>query len=520
MIAELNSTLYALWDRRWVALVVAWLVALVGGGLIYSHHDRFEASAKVFVDTQTVLKPLMAGLTVQPDIDQQVAMLARTLISRPNLEQLIWTPGVGFAPDSMTERQREALVNDLVRDIKMVGGGRDNLYTLTYRAQDPRRAERVVRGLVQLFMEAGPGNGKRESREALTFIDEQIASYEEKLSAAESRLKDFKLKNLGFNGQATNADYYSRVGQLTDDLVQLRGQLRAAEGSRDAIQRELNGEQPMLIPEGIAGSGMPAISDTDVRLEALRKQLDELLRRYTDEHPDVISTRRLIAQLEREKKSEMQALSSGSAGKDGMKYSTATNPVFQRFRISLAESEATVASLRSRVSDLESRLAELRSAAGRQPQIEAEYAKLNRDYDVIRKNYEQLVARRESATMSQSVDQTSQLANFKVIEPPYVQPKPVFPGRTTLILVLLVVSLASGVGAAIGLNQLYPTINSLKALRELSQRPVLGAISLVAEPLANARARTLNIAFFSGVGVLVATNLFWAVWTTIDRSPH
>ena len=51
--------------------------------------DLYEASARIYVDTQSVLKPLMQGLAVQPNVDQQVMILSRTLISRPNVEKLV-----------------------------------------------------------------------------------------------------------------------------------------------------------------------------------------------------------------------------------------------------------------------------------------------------------------------------------------------------------------------------------------------------------------------------------------------
>ena len=72
-----------MWKYRWPSVVIAWVVAVVGVIAVFRIPDQYEAAARIYVDTQTIQKPLMSGLTVQPDIDQQVAMLSRTLISRP-----------------------------------------------------------------------------------------------------------------------------------------------------------------------------------------------------------------------------------------------------------------------------------------------------------------------------------------------------------------------------------------------------------------------------------------------------
>ena len=83
-----------MWSRRWLGLAAAWTVALIGTLVIARMPQHFEAKARIFVDTQSVLRPLMSGLTVQPNVDQQVAMLGRTLISRPNVEKLIVMAGL------------------------------------------------------------------------------------------------------------------------------------------------------------------------------------------------------------------------------------------------------------------------------------------------------------------------------------------------------------------------------------------------------------------------------------------
>ena len=97
------------------------------------------------------------------------------------------------------------------------------------------------------------------------------------------------------------------------------------------------------------------------------------------------------------------------------------NPVFQQLRISLADSEATLASARAKLAGYEAQYKALKAQAQLVPQIEAEFAQLNRDYDVQRKTYESLLARRESATMGKDV-QDSGGARFRVIDPPRVSP--------------------------------------------------------------------------------------------------
>src|SRR5512139_3390329 len=135
-----------MWRWRWVGLGVAWAVALIGAAVLWRMPDRYEASARVYVDTQTVLKPLMAGLAVQPDIDQQVNMLARTLITRPNIETLMRSSDLDLSVNS--PEQRESVVERMAAGIKLSGGGRENIYDVSYRDTDPERAKRVVQNLV------------------------------------------------------------------------------------------------------------------------------------------------------------------------------------------------------------------------------------------------------------------------------------------------------------------------------------------------------------------------------------
>ena len=238
------------------------------------------------------------------------------------------------------------------------------------------------------------------------------------------------------------------------------------------------------------------------------------MRRYTEQHPDVVSTQRLIAQLEEQKKKEIEARRQAAVANPG-KFTPSTNPVFQKIKISLAETEANVAALRARVSESEARLRRLKAIAGRAPQVEAEMAQLNRDYDVLRKNYDQLVARRESASMAEDVDSLARMADFRIIDPPRISPKAVFPNRLALVPLVLVLALAAGMAASLAVSQVLPTFHDPRQLRSVSKRAVLGTISL--QPTQPVIHRGDGPTWRSGVASASLLVLFgsWLAWVAL-----
>jgi polysaccharide chain length determinant protein (PEP-CTERM system associated) len=512
LMRQVVQYLRGIWRRRWIGLGVAWLVAIVGAVVLFKLPDKYEASARVHVDTDSVLKPLMSGLAVQPPLDQQLVIISRTLISRPNVEKLIRMTDLDLTVKSPAEKER--LIENLTKDLQMRGDGKQNLYTIAYRDAVPAQAQRVVQGLLSIFVESSLGDKRKGSDSARRFIEEQIRTYERRLEEAESRLKEFKLKHMGLMGPE-GQNYFGKMSALQEELNRARLELRAAEQSRDALKRELAGEDPVFLPpaDAAAPGGQLTPSELDARIDTLKRNLDELLRRYTDQHPDVVGTRRVIEQLEEQKKKELEERR--KAEKPGTKALASTNPVFQRIKIALAESEATVAALRGRVNELDARLSQLRAAARMLPQVEAEHAQLNRDYEVQKKNYESLVARRESAALSEEMDSASAIADFRIIDPPRVSPKPVAPNRLMLLPLVLVAALGAGLAASFLVSQVFPTFHDTRTLRELIGRPVLGAVTLLPRPAVRRRRLRSALLFAGGVGSLVGVYvvaiglLFW-----------
>src|SRR3954467_12150287 len=340
----------AMWRYRWLGVLTAWLVAAVGATLVMWLPDRYEASARIFVNTETFLKRLMAVSTLEPNIDQRIAILSRVVISRPNVEKLMSLAGI--EAQTRTKEQYEDRADELSKALKINATGRDNVFTLSYRDRDPELAKRMVELFTSLFVESGKGTKTNDTDAAKKFIEEQIGIYEKRLQEAEARLKEFRLRNLGMS-PGEGRDYFSSMQEANAQLNQAQLQLREAEHSRDALRQELARELALAEPK--AGAETPgartareSIVEMDGRIDAMRRALDVLLQKYTDNHPDVVGARRVLAELEDQRR-EMLA----SRKKEGVPLiaaSDASSPkAYEQIKLALAQAEATVASLRTRV---------------------------------------------------------------------------------------------------------------------------------------------------------------------------
>ena len=453
--------LRGMWRHRRLGMAVAWAAGITGLLAIAAIPDKYEAAARMFVNTESILKPLMAGMTVAPDIQRQIDILTRVLISRPNVEKLISMSGQDMPVRSKDDLEKQA--DELLKNLQIRGTGRDQIYTITLRDRDPELAKRMVERFTTLFIESGQGRRDVDTDVAKKFVDQQIENYEKKLQDAEGRLKEFKRRYLGMS-PGEGKDYFARLAEANNLLVKAQLELREAEQSRDALGRGLaNMDTSAPLPVGMPDPR----ADIEMRIESMKRDLSIMLQKYTEAHPDVIGLRRVIQDLEaqrdqlpRDRKNAIPASATG------------------QLNVSLAQAEASVASLRARVAEYSARESKLKESAMLMPQLEAEFAQLNRDYEVNKKNYESLIQRRESVSLSGDMQTVSGVGDFKLIDPPRVSPRPVTPNRPLLFMLGLFLSLSVGVMSAYVASMLRPTFYDVRALREATKFSVLGSVMM------------------------------------------
>ncbi|MDH5230206.1 MAG: hypothetical protein OEY38_09110 [Gammaproteobacteria bacterium] len=471
--------LYGMWQYRWVVILVAFVVSSIGWPIVTNIPDRYESKTKVVVDTQSVLGPLLKGIAVEKNYTQQFANIAlRTLLTRPNLTHVV--NNTSFRNDARTDQDMERLIRSLSSNIDISGvssrkakGNETSVYTISYTSTDAKLAYEVVQELLQLFIQNSLSESRKESDIAQEFIERQIKDYEIKLVEAEERLKEFKRKNVGLMPTQTG-DYFQRHSAAADNLKTAILELKEARQKRNELQKQLEAFDALNVPASTDG-GRKDLNQLDplaARIRNLELSLDDLLLRYTERHPNVISTRESLDALRKEREQKLN-------DPDSKMELNLNNPVYQELKIAHGRAVAEVAALYIRVQEYENEVNDLNQLIDTIPKVEAELARLNRDYNVNRQNFESLLGRRESAKISKDVEKDTDDSLYSIVEPPKIPLVPVSPNRLMLYSAIFFGALGCGLGLAWLLTQLKPRYHSMKTLKAEFDLPVIGSVMAV-----------------------------------------
>lgn len=552
--------LVAAWRYRWSTVAVSWLVCGAGWAGVYMIPNQYEASARLYVDADAVLTPLLRGLSIDSSLTSQLDVLQRTLLSRPNLEKLVSNTDLDLNITGPADL--ENLVAALGTAIKITPQTR-NLFTITYRNTSPKLAFDVVQTILTTFMESKTGNNRSEMENAQAFLQQQIAAYETQLRAAERKRADFRTKYLDLLPMGDTGG--TRLDQAQGTLRTLQGQLADKVAARDLLNKELAATSPLIVTEtelapqagpggaapGTPGAGIPR----DPRVEAAQNELNDLRLRYTENHPDVISAKRRFeaikaqaeqaaaaAREQQEKALAARAAAQAAAaaakpgetgaepklGPDGKPLAakppgtagerptrSLPNPIYEQLKVRLYEAESLIASLQRQIADATRERDRLEEMARSAPGIQAEFLNLNRDYDVLRKNYDELLARRESMRIASAAEADADKIKMQIIDPPQVPQNPVAPKRPLLISAVLVAGLIAGVAIAVLLVQFDQSFHTIDELRDLGL-PVAGGVSLLNVTVT--RGRLASVMMFS-LSLLALGAIYGGLLYRVARLP-
>ncbi|WP_068077095.1 XrtA system polysaccharide chain length determinant [Novosphingobium lentum] len=458
---EVRIALHGIWQRRWLAIAVAWLVCMLGWLAVAMVPNSYESKARIFVQLDDVLAEQI-GIGAG-DRRRDIDRVRQTLTSSVNLEKVV--RGTRLGDQVTTDKQMEAMVIDVGKAIKVVSQ-QDNLFEISAQSsggglsdlQNAKLAQDIVQKMIDIFREENLAGGRGEMTNTLTFMDQQLADRQKDLEAAEQKRQAFEAKN---------ADMMPGTGSLSSRLESARSELRsvdsdllAAQSALASIGGQLSGTPQTIAVAGAAGGARGALAQIQSDLSTARA------RGLTDDHPDVIALKNQIAALTRQVAAEGPHTVSGTP-----------NPAYSSLESIKADRAASVVSLQSRKASLQGEIADLDGKQYSQPGLAAEAARINRDYDVLKEGYDKMLRDREALRLRGQVENERDGVKFEVIDPPSTPRAPIAPDRPVLLTLVLIIGLGAGGGAAFAMGQMRSTFATTGTLERATGLPVLGSIS-------------------------------------------
>jgi len=484
VLTELKIAAYGAWQRRWLALRVAWGVCLLGWLAVAMFPNSYESKARIFVQLDDVLAEQIG---IGPnDARRDLQRVRQTLTSAVNLEKVIRATRIG--DDVHDRREMELAVARLGKRVEVVSD-QDNLFEITASsgdrglsdAENARLAQDVVQKMIDIFREENLSGGRGDMKDTLAFMDQQLAERKGELEAAEQKRMTF---------EAQNAEMIPGSGALANRMEAARSEMRgleadiaAGQSALAAIEGQLSGTPATIAVAGVGGA-REMVAQAQGQLAQLRA------RGLTDSHPDVVAMRNQIALLQRQ--------AAGERGGGG-----APNPAYTALLSIKTERQANLQALQSRRASLQTEMATLAGKAAGEPMAAAESARIGRDYDVLKAQYDKLLQDREELRLRGSVESETNAVKFQVIDPPSTPRAPVAPNRPLLLLAVLLVGIGAGVGTAVAVGQFRSSFATTAKLESATGLPVLGAVSqIVTEATREFNRRRLRL--FAGAGGALA----------------
>jgi uncharacterized protein involved in exopolysaccharide biosynthesis len=492
--------------NRWLGVVVAALMVATIATVVMAMPDQYESRSRMYINSEVVLRPLLRGIASEEDAESRedlLKVLQTTVLNTNNIDRLLEIPDLGF--DLSTEDRRNK-ARGLIRNGVTIAEQEDtkNLFDLAYTDTDPTRARNVLQGLLAVMIESKMGLAQKGYDDARKFLDAQIEAYEQQLRELEAKITAHRMENAMVLGTTTHQQRRDAALAVLRD-AQISRQVAAS--NRDRLKTQIEAAKK---PGADATAALYATDQTFPaaidRLTALQAQLSQLLLVFTDQHPDVIATKREIRLLTQQyglgedmgaavaqpftalpgqvpPSSAVNAAAGAPTQTTPAAVGPAATPVAAPARdpggvqMQLIRANFAVMDAERRVRDAMAAVQAIEAEATLAPVAEQTLESMNREYAIVKENYEQLIRRRESAKITAAADISSGVEQFRVIEAATLPTAPASPDRPTFLILGALLAVVTGGALAYGLGLMRGAFVSAAEAEQTLGLPVIATLA-------------------------------------------
>ena len=419
-----------LWQRRWLLIVPAVLIALAGIAAAFLLPRTYQARAVLLVESNEVTDAAPAGQ--DNPIDRRMARIRQRILSRPDLVELIQANDLYGASrhaeplSTLVDRMRSATdISAVNADIQRAPTGNTGsvAFSLTFDYPTPGPAQLVAQTFVDRLLKLDATQTQADAQGNVNFLENQESGLQQQITQIESRMKQIA----GANGAALSS---ATATMMTGGAgIDYAGQIAA-------LQRENT---------QLSSQASTAV-DRDSNVVAAEAALTAAQATYSDTHPDV--------QIARKRLEIARASASGISNRN---VSTAV-------RQQIATNNSAIAQLNRQRASEQSRVATMAAAQARGPAVVQEVQQLQARADMIRGNLGRVSTSLLNARALSKLTDEKRGERLTLIEPPVTPDHPTSPNR----LLLIVGGIVGGIAAGL----------VLVLLVELIQRPIRSAAQL------------------------------------------
>ena len=493
--------------RRQYWIIIPFLLTILGGlGYGLRLPKIYEAETLILVQAQKVPQDFVRSI-VSADIDDRLRTITQQVTSRTNLEKILQqypshnTSDAPLTLDDRVQSLRKKIDIDVSR-----GGSRGrgaSAFTIAFRDKDPKRAMQITNALASNFISENLRIRESQAMGTSTFLADELESVKRRLTDKEEDLKKYRERYMGGLPEQLQTNL-SILERLQSQLDQNNDNLRDAENRKIVIQKQIADAKKahaMLTPS-------PGGQNAEARdLISLRNQLTSLEARYTENHPDVIRLKKMIARVQTESSRQSDAPGSPNEVSD-------LAVVDQTLRLQWQNIQLQIMGLKSEIKQTKSQIKWYQKKVEETPKREQELLGLNRDYENLKEIYNSLLNRKLEAEIAVSMEKKQKGEQFRVIDPAKIPSRPVEPDLRKILLMILALGLGLGAGLAYLREMMDTSFKSPEELEQETQVPVLVSMPFRYTEKEIRHQRWKKVATFASMGivfVLSAVGIVFAV---------
>jgi uncharacterized protein involved in exopolysaccharide biosynthesis len=303
---DMREKLLAYWRRRGTFWAVAGTLVALTLLIAVLWPPTYRAMATILIEQQEIPQELVRSV-ITTYADQRVQTISQRVMTSQNLFSLI--DRYKLYPDKRDRVPREELLEIMRDDIamKMISAnvidprsGQPThatiAFSVSYDSRSPDLALKVANELSSLYLNENLTSRAQRSKQTATFFSEEAARQQARIAELDQRLADFKKKHQDELPELAQMNL-TMADRTEFELHDAQDRIDSIDAQRVLLQAQLAQISPTA--QVYSDSGQRVFGAED-QLKSLKAKLAGLKGRYGPDHPDVISTEREIAGLQKE----------------------------------------------------------------------------------------------------------------------------------------------------------------------------------------------------------------------------